>query len=396
MKLKNFYNPFCIEPSSIERTRKNLEKYRRDWLKKRPIHVSLEEFKLLDSEETYLVTHNSYEYNLLFIPKKNSKRLYISLCGGGRKNKIYPLFTRWKYFNYLNANFLCIEDPMYKLYPEIYDAMWYYGTQEHWLISDVSEIIEKIKNQLNLSNRDIVFFGSSGGGTASLYLANLFEDSAAYALNPQYDLSSWNFDLYNFFKQSLNIDLSCDDSFKFRNNIKLTSKRSRYFLCENFLSEKDRNQFIPFFERNNFPLKYGISQHNNIITWIHATNGTKIHSSNPEKLEFLLLDYLNEELKNNECISDIENFSCFFNEYLNIKYISEIYKEKSKKLCQMILESIFNKLSNYFCFENVDFKNIDDSICLYLSDCKECHYKISLGNEAITTYLILVRDRGVS
>jgi len=396
MNIQDFITPFCVAPNDVCNARNNLEEFPRDWIKKSTHKLSLTNWFLGGTNEKYLISHNNYDYHVLFIPRPNSNKLVVSLCGGGRKNKAYPLFTRWKYYNYLNANFLCIEDPMYNLYPQISDALWYYGDKEHWLINDVADIVRNACSQLKISYSNLVFLGSSGGGTASIYLANLFEDSVAIALNPQYFLHSWNPDITDFFKKRLKINLFEQDNIFPRNYPKLLSSKSRFFLCENYLSEKDKLQFIPFFKQNSIPIKYGINQYNNVVTWIHATNGRKIHSSNPEKLEILLINYLNEELKSGGTIAQISSISCYLNEYLNIKYIGEFYKEKSKILNKFVLDSIQQRILAYFEFSDPVYTKAGDGIFLYFRDFSDIYYKIVITDDGVSLYLIFSKDIGNS
>lgn len=277
----------------------------------------------------YSITYNNTTFECLFF-SSSYKKLVVSLCGG-RDSCKYPRFLRWKYYYYLNANFLCIEDPMYKIFSNETHAFWYYGTSTEWYIEKMSHIIHKFVTLLDINIENVIFLGSSGGGTTAIHLANIFAGSCAVAMNPQYDISKWNIVINNLLKEKLNIDLNNDNDNYSRIKIKISQPKSRYFLIENLASKVDREQFIPFFIKNNIPIVYGISQHNNIVTWIHHTNGEKKHSSNPEYLWFLLLDFLNSELKNGNNINSLLNLSYIFNECLNNDYTNKRIISKLKK-----------------------------------------------------------------
>ena len=69
---------------------------------------------------------------MLSLPAENAKKLYISFCGLGtgrqKKANSYPCFLRWKYVNFLDGGYMCIEDPMYAKNTEL--VQWYYGTRD--------------------------------------------------------------------------------------------------------------------------------------------------------------------------------------------------------------------------------------------------------------------------
>jgi len=163
-------------------------------------------------------------------------------------------------------------------------------------------------------------------------------------LNPQYYIGDWNTKITAFFSKEVGVDLLEKDDLG-RHQVVLTEPNSRYFLVENSASQEDCNQFIPFFKTNNIPLRYGIFQYNNIVTWIHNSNGIKPHSSNPEKEGFIIINFLNEHIKKNRSIPDMSILSLAVNEYMN-SFHSE--KKKTHKILNTKLR--FIKIINaFFC-----------------------------------------------
>ncbi len=291
------------------------------WSGQESVVCSLEDFKLNKTQNRYTIKHSDVPFECLYLPSDN-KKLYVSLSGGGPKGgRRYPWFIRWKYKNFLNGNVLCIDDPMYYFHPEIISVMWYYGTKEVSYLHLLLDIVKKFMEQLEIEAKDVTFIGSSGGGYASLYCANLLDYSSAIAVNPQIVLKDWQYpNVYNYFYK-WGIDLAKEDKFN-RNNIFLTNNTSHFCIVMNVYSMKEAElQFNPFFERNRIIPKYGISQKENIITWIHATNYNQPHSAIPTKVGFAFADYLLYSAKREmNCINEITNISLLANEVLYEKY----------------------------------------------------------------------------
>ena len=165
------------------------------------------------------------------------------------------MFLRWKYGNRLNANILCIDDPM----QEACDSRcvkWYYGTNERSYLVEMLPLIKKSMADLNISAEDVTFLGSSGGGYAALYMANLLDGSAGIGLSPQTVLYDWNEPARDYFKKR-GIDLNGDDKLFNRNRLVLTNPKSIFFMVFNAFSKLDYNKhFIPFCKNHGITQKY--------------------------------------------------------------------------------------------------------------------------------------------
>ena len=175
--------------------------------------------------------------------ESTTKRLFIFFSAAGRK-KSDTLFQRLTWCNELNGMCLYIEDPMYKKYSGL-ECGWFYGTTDEPYLIYINEIIKKIINFHNINNQDVYLVGSSCGGYAALYCANLIEGSIAYAYNPQITPENW-IDATNF-KKSTNIDLSGSDLFN-RKSLKYIKDNtsSKFFIFYNSASVHDQKQFEPF------------------------------------------------------------------------------------------------------------------------------------------------------
>lgn len=313
----------------------------------------------------YSVDIEDTQYECLFI-NNNSDKLIVSLGGGGREGKSYPVFYRWTYGNFLNKNVLCIDDPMY--YNRKFTGVkWYYGTKEKSYLKEMVPIIRKFMDRFNLSAEDLTFLGSSGGGYAAIYLANLFDGSTAMALSPQVDIAHLAPRYNKIFLDELGIDLLADDPHS-RNVLQITAQKSLFFLAENILSEVDwNNQFLPFCERQGITPTYGISQHKNIITWVHASNGIDPHSSNPEKYGLVLLDFLASEYRAGKDINSFNNMSLLINEMLNEKYESMLKSHlltNNIKMMAALISDCYLKSAHgtYLCYDFMNQKIVSSDV----------------------------------
>ena len=145
ISIKNFDSIFGIVPApeTVQSLREELHRPITDWKKEKPQKMDVSNIKFSSSQKRYCITSDGVDFECLFFCN-NAKKLYISLGGGGRKNKIYPCFFSWKYKNFLDGDLLCIDDPMYSIINNDY-VMWYYGTKDRPYLLDVAGIIKKFK-----------------------------------------------------------------------------------------------------------------------------------------------------------------------------------------------------------------------------------------------------------
>ena len=139
----------------------------------------------LNKEFKLKVTHNNVEYD--FVVKLSSKNKNLIAFGSGafsrdkttRSGKLInpPYIHRWSWYKYFDESFIAYADPMFYL-DEKLTLGWYVGTKD-WYLEIISEIIKKIAMNHNISNKNMLFFGSSGGGFSSIGLACLIKDSKA-------------------------------------------------------------------------------------------------------------------------------------------------------------------------------------------------------------------------
>ena len=167
-----------------------------------------------------------------------------------------PFFDRWSWYEYFDENYLVISDPTHYADKNV-QIGWYVGDKDTWYLEAISNIIRKIAINRNITNNNILFYGSSGGGFASIGLSTLIRSSKVLVNNAQFFVMNyypWAVKklfkmLYNYF-QSDNHD-EIYKKIKHRiNHIELFKKMKyvpniHYYVNAN--SEADiNNQCIPF------------------------------------------------------------------------------------------------------------------------------------------------------
>lgn len=331
-----------ISPSNIDNAREDYYSFPTNWMDvSNPIKYTLDNFKLDDSQPRFVVDVDNTEFECLFL-KKDSKKLFVNFSGGGREGHSYPLFLRWKYGNRLDANIICIEDPMQKDSTNTC-VKWYYGNNKVSYLEKVKLIVEKAISMLDIKKSDVYFLGSSGGGYAALYMANTINGTNAVAYSPQVILANWGKTTVKYF-QSIGIDLTSKDEKFHRNVLSLNNNNSVFFLVFNYKSTDDfEGHYIPFCRNHNIESKYGITQQQNFLTWIHASNGFNLHGCNPE-IELPLIINLIEQHRNGVDINNFTNISYILNERINKYYEIE---NKYLNLKQFIAFSAINSIKKF-------------------------------------------------
>lgn len=218
---------------------------------------------LLDKK--IIIHHDGFKFECLWQPSHLQEcKLVILFSSGGRTNKTgMTSFARWSYPNKFNV--LNIEDPMYKLYPELTTA-WYYGTREKSLLNVVAEVIKKIQKILGIFSKDVVFIGSSAGGYASLLMTALLPGSNCIAMNPQVNLVNWG-KVAESFAERTNNDIHRNSDF--RNNIcefLLKYSTGRVLVTSNINTPRDWDKQTFLFYKSlfeNLPTKSGLYKKKN-------------------------------------------------------------------------------------------------------------------------------------
>ena len=167
-----------------------------------------------------------------------------------------PFFDRWSWYEYFDENFLVISDPTHYVNKNV-QIGWYVGTNDTWYLEAISDIVRKIALKRRVSNNNILFYGSSGGGFASVGLATLIRGSKVLVNNAQFFVMNYHewavkklFDLLEEYFPSGNRDKTYKKIKHRLNHIELFKKMKyvpeiHYYVNAN--SQLDiNNQCVPF------------------------------------------------------------------------------------------------------------------------------------------------------
>lgn len=104
------------------------------------------------------------------------------------KQTSIPVFIGHQLTSDLAANLVFVSEPSLDFGVSI---GWFSGDPNRDLQSTLPRILEHIQNGLK-SSKNLIFYGSSAGGFASLYYSHRFVDSLAIVANPQTDISKYH------------------------------------------------------------------------------------------------------------------------------------------------------------------------------------------------------------
>lgn len=97
-----------------------------------------------------------------------------------------PFFDRWTWYKYFDESFIAYADPSF-YYDDNITLGWFVG-KETWYLEVIGKIIKNIAKNRKISNENILFFGSSGGGFASIGLATLLKGSKTIVNNSSFSI----------------------------------------------------------------------------------------------------------------------------------------------------------------------------------------------------------------
>lgn len=290
------------------------------------------------------------KYNT-FLFNSDTKKLYVSLTSGNRKNGKDILFTRWKWKNYFDGCFLAVDDPMFQYNPKFPKNLmgWFYGTNSNNFLDKTAELIQGIAKAKNIDCKDIVLMGSSSGGMASLYISNKLPGCSVMAFNPQLSLADWPY--AKNFEKAANVNLSSQDD---RNTIKISAdSNNRYFVYFNLLSKEDGVQMKYLLKTIGCPEKkivYGLNKlADNIYLMASVANYHKVHTTSPNEYETYIISRFLELNKDDRNKAFEDGFFTYMTENISRRYemMNSLYKAKTMSS---------NISSEYLSYANQNFE----------------------------------------
>jgi hypothetical protein len=151
---------------------------------------ALKKTELQDGTFTVSIEEGRFDCLLL---KKPTRRLFV-LLSAAHDTQRYPLpyFDRWSWSEKFPGSVLCISDPTLYLAPEELRIGWYIGTREHDWMEAMASLVKMLAGRLGISISNVICYGSSAGGFASLLLATRLGGATAVAINPQTDIFQYS------------------------------------------------------------------------------------------------------------------------------------------------------------------------------------------------------------
>ncbi|UOD80458.1 hypothetical protein [Paenarthrobacter ureafaciens] len=132
------------------------------------------------------IQHEGLPIEILNIPA-DSDTTFVCFHGAAEKDVKLPWFLGQGVTSGLPANRIFISDPSLRKSND-YNLAWYAGSKEQPALQEtLADIVRRILRATGGYN--VVFFGSSAGGYASLALSRFFPTSLALAVNPQTSIS---------------------------------------------------------------------------------------------------------------------------------------------------------------------------------------------------------------
>lgn len=263
----------------------------------------------------------------------------------------YPTFSSWSWYKDVNASILCIDDPMYKTFPEM-EIGWYYGTQTDDFRYDISLLIVKIAKLLGVRNKHIILYGRSGGGTAAIAISNFMKGCCVCSINAQIDLQTYSHYAEQFVKYP-GIDIYTSEEFKKRNDFAGVIKNNpenTYLLITNIFSQSDAERSIPYLIRHfDADIKYGISSYSNLHSWVYSAWGvSNAHNSFDSVPIFKIILEIIIALSNGASAEDVNILAESANDYWFERYNNVVKQDRYEKQVRKLsteLEETSQKLN---------------------------------------------------
>lgn len=193
---------------------------------------------------------------------------------GGKDLVPYPTFSSWSWYKEVNASILCIDDPMYHTFEQI-ACGWYYGTQTDDFRQDTAELIKKIADLLGVSQRHILLYGRSAGGTAAVAVSDFINGCCVCAVNAQFDIENYKW-YAKPFAEIAGVDYSSED-YKKRNDFARVIRShpsNTYLLIENLFSDIDMDAQFAYLKKHfHVETQYGVKSYSNLHLWLYAAWG---------------------------------------------------------------------------------------------------------------------------
>lgn len=162
----------------------------------------------------YYTKKDGLEYDFLWYPNPGYKKLFIFFSGDIlREKNAPPVYQRWSWATHFPGNCLFFSDPSLKLSNKL-GLSWYSGSEDADPMPNIACIVNKICSYLEIDEKDIVTYGSSGGGFAAIRFLLFSNCSTAVAINPQTRIKKYYRSKVKEYLQELYPSYSIEDALK--------------------------------------------------------------------------------------------------------------------------------------------------------------------------------------
>lgn len=137
---------------------------------------------------TFCVEEAGFRYPARLKLLEGADKLFIMLNGAvDRARTPLPVFARWNYGKILGGHVLSVCDPTLYM-GESLSLGWFVGRPDKHAIPGLVSMADAFRERLEIEQGRMIFYGSSGGGFASIIAACNCMQGRAIALNPQTDI----------------------------------------------------------------------------------------------------------------------------------------------------------------------------------------------------------------
>lgn len=268
-----------------------------------------------------------------FLKRGDSDTLHVIL-GGAHWNSStpYPSFPRWNFYKMVHGNFLCIDDPTFKLYPKL-KVGWFYGNGVSDCRKAVAEAIADVATNLEVDMKNVTIYSYLINTTASIKIGSYLEGCKVVAVNPALDIRvSKNMKSFN---ETTGIDALAEDPLSRNCVYDALDSGATFLLACNVRSSSDyESQIIPVFEKYSKNPAYGLNKlSDNVYVWLYdapsASAKQTAHDSADSYELFPMIDYVARcigteyEPMMYEFVADVAN-PAWFEYYMKKRKISEL------------------------------------------------------------------------
>lgn len=221
-----------------------------------------------------------------FFIRNDNNKLFVFLSAIGVNNNTYPIFNRVSWHDKFRGIKIFFDDPT-RLELN-FSPSYYFGNFDNNYLNYIEDIIEKMKESLNIANEDITFISSSNGGFGCIYLANDFVGSKCIALCPQLDVKLYLGEArFTEFKKRTRI-IDDESKHEIYNRLNLyriiNNSETKFIIYSNVACDSDRLQTDSFCNHINYDYNIGINKiKDNFYLIVASMDNVDPHKVQPDE-----------------------------------------------------------------------------------------------------------------